>query len=622
MKILKTVFISIAVLIFVSIIAITVFLRTFDINKYLPQVTEQIGKTINRQVVIDHLSLNFSLTNGASLGIKGVTIKDDASFSTTNFLKLDEASLGLEFFPLLRGQIHVSKVLLSSPHISIIRSSEGLMNIQTMVPVSKSIEHSNDSTPTPVSTPSTTNNAGLTLPAISIKSITLENGEISFEDKNPKMPLHVVIKNIGVTINNFSLTDTFDFVLHLNLLSKDKTNVDITGHCSLDLSKNGVHVSALKIQSNLNQLDLAQVKKISTILESIPVWPEESKGNLTIAIPTLDASAKGLDKINLQVSITDGSIKLKELLSPITNINLDVETDLNQLNLKTFKANIGTGEITAQGNIGGLLTTPKYTMKLETKAIKVDELLDEKLWPAVVKGSINSQLSLSGESFDPEAMQKNLKGDGILKLSDGKIEKLNILDALLGKLNFIPGLGNQLSSSLSDSVKNKLGSDTTILDKAESKIKIQDKVVSIIDGDVESKIFSITAQGTVGFDSSVAIDVNIYLAQDLSADLIKSAQPLSGLLDSQQRLHIPGKVSGQGSSVQFKPQVDDITKKAAVAAGSEQLGRILDKNPGIKNILNQVLGSDEKTTDSSSGAQPQEKSSKELINNVLNKFLK
>lgn len=637
MKIIKIVAVSIIGLIVVVFIGAFIFIKTIDVNKYIPQITQQISKAINRPVTINHLGLDLSLTKGLSLSLQGLAIKDDPNFSSTDFLDVKEASLGLDIMPLiLQREIHITNIVITSPQISVVRSSDGKINAQTMTP-EPAASTSTPSAPAPSSAASSSNPVAA-LPALLVKSIVVENAQVSFEDKNTQMPLHVVLSEIDAKIDDFSLTKSFNFAVHANVWGKNQKNVQVTGACTLDLAQNGAHVSNLKITSDLSQWDWAKVKTVTTILQNVPVWPQEVKGQVNIDVPQLDASAKGLGKLSMHASLSDGYVQLKELLNPIKNINIQMDSDLNDLNLKSLKANAGSGEINAEAHVRGLLTTQAFDAQLETKGINIDELLDESSWPAVLKGALNSQFSISGQTFAPETMMSSLKGDGSFAMTNAKIEKLNILQTVLGKLNFIPGLSNQIEAAMDSTLKDKLNTDTTILDKAEGKIKIQDKVVSIENGDIESKLFMINAQGKVGFDMTTDIAVAMYLASDVSAALIKSARPLQGLLDDQQRLYIPGKVSGKIPSVGYMPDINYISKKALTAEGSEQINKQLDKvfkkNPEVGNLINSFLGGGQKedttTTNSETNQtnqtnQTQDQNSadqaKKAVNNLLNKFL-
>ncbi|MEI7998959.1 MAG: AsmA family protein [Candidatus Omnitrophota bacterium] len=644
MKIIKVIFISIGVLIVLLLIGIFIFLKKFDVNQYLPKITKQIGQTINRKVSIDHANLGFGIFSGLSLDLKNLAISDDPYFSNVNFLTVDQIHLRLDLITLLaKREINVVEVLVISPKVSIIRSQDGKINAQTMAPASgASLEATKPKQEQSTIVTTTSVSSSMAVPAFAVKSIHILNGQFSLEDQNIQMPLHVLIQDVDVRVNSFSLSEPFDFILGLNAWSKAKglKNVEVTGRCRVDLSKASVQVMDFRITSDLSRWDLNKVKKATPMLDNIPIWPLEIKGNVLFQIPQMNASAKGVDNLSANLSLNGGYVKLKELHSPVENISVQVESDLKNLSIKQVQAHIGTGELNGKGDVKALLTAPTYNFHLESRAIKIEELIDESAFPALLKGSNVGEFTGAGEGFAPEAMLNNIKGEGEFNINDGKIEKLNVLKTILDKLNFVPGLGSSLAGALPSDIKDKLDTDTTVLDKAYTKVKVGEKVVTLDATEVESKIFSIASQGTVGFDLNTNIEVKTYLAADLSSALVKKAKPLQGLLDESNRIFIPGRVSGVIPSISYFPQIDYITKKVATSAGTQEIGKqlqkVLDKNPGVKSILNSFLGggqnqgndSDSSTSNSSgeqstnSDAQTQDQPANKLINNVLKNILR
>ncbi len=597
MKILKFILFAFLALIILAFLGVFIFIKTFDVNKYLPQITQQIGNTINRKVSIGHAELGFDLIKGLSLQLKDMTISDDPQFSSRNFLELQTAYVGLDVMAMVqKRQIDVTRVVLTSPKISVVRLQNGTLNVQTMTPPASQPSDPGAANTSAASRPASP--SAMALPAIFIKSIAVEGAQVSFEDQNAQMPLHLTISDGVITIDNFSLHEPFDFRVSVNAWGQKQNNITISGHCSLDLAKTSAHISAFQIKTDLSQWDWNKVKAITPALSSLPI-AQDLKGDITIDIPQLNASAKGLDELSLQIT-----------------------------------SHVAEGTLDAKADIHGLSVLPSYTFELQTKSVKLEELIDQSKVPVELKGQADIQFSGSGESFDPQVMLQNIKGEGQMSLKNGEVDKLNILKTILDKLNFIPGLGgllqNAVETSLPSNIKSELDTDTTVLDKAQGKIKVENKTISIQDADVESKLFSITAQGTVDFDLNTDVDVKTYLAQDLSAALTKAAKPLQGLLDEQSRIYIPGKVSGKVPSVNYKPQMDYITKKTAIAEGSQQLQKLLSKNPGVGNILNAVLGSgqsqsgtsSDNATDQTTNSQSQENSSQKVINGVLNSIFR
>ncbi len=494
---MKTILLSLFIFLVLIFACLFIFLKTFNGDQYLPQITQQIGQAINRHVSIAHAGLGFDFIKGVSLDLKTLTIDDNSHLSPQNFLTVDAVHLGLDLIPLLsKREIHVTNVIVTAPKVSIIRLRGGQINVPTTTPSSTV---STSDSPVPITSSSTSAPARV-LHVLLVKSIFIDHAQVSFEDQNPQLPVHIVIRDIEAKINNFSLTEPFD----------------------------------------------------------------------------LTATAAGIE----------------------------------------FKAHVRE-----------FLTAPQYDFQLQIKGVRVEDLLDKGPWPVVIKGQMTGQFLGSGQSFEPQTMLSNLKGEGNLALADTRIEKLNILKTILGKLNVIPGLTDQIEAALSSSIKDKLGSDTTILDKVQTKLRVADKTVFIDDARLDSKIFSLTVQGSLGFDLAANIDVKTYLAPDLSDELIHLAKPLKGLLDDQKRLYIPGKVSGQGS-MSYQLDMAYITKKVVIEEGSQQisqqLGKVLNKNPIVKNILNAVLGGGQSQQDNSDNTQDQtqEQPTKKSIKNILNNILR
>ena len=596
MKVLKVIFLSILSLIVLTVLGGIVFIKVFDINKYLPPITQQAGLTINRKVNIGHANLDLGL-NGLSLELKGITISDDSQFSPNDFLTLDSVHVGLDLKTLLlKHQINVTAITISNPKISVVKLANGQINVQTMVPAGKAADAS-PATPNVPSTPQAQASPAMALPALTVDSILVSHLQISYEDKNAAMPMQINIPDGEIKIDHFSLNAPFDFTINLNALSQGKNNIIITGQCSLDLATTTIKVIKLEMKSDLNQLDLQKVKGITSMLQNLPL-PEKIQGDLSVDVPEINISSKGIQD-----------------LSP------------------TMQIHLGAGEIHATANLHGISSTPTYDFKIQSNSVKVEDLMDQSKFPAQLNGELDADFSGTGASFDPQAMLGNLKVEGNLSIKHGKIEKLNILKTILDNLNTIPVIGsvlqNTLNTSLPENIKSQLDTDTTELTKAEAKIKVENKTINVEDAQLESTLFAIAAQGNIDFDLKINMDVKTYLSAELSTALTQRAKPLQSLYDEQNRIYLPGTVSGQApNSIGYHPQVDYITKKVTVFEGSQQLQKVLGKNPAVANILNTVLGasnSQSQNSDQSTNTDSQttqENPSKKIISGVLNTLFK
>ncbi|MBI3314619.1 MAG: hypothetical protein HYZ86_01580 [Candidatus Omnitrophica bacterium] len=191
--------------------------------------------------------------------------------------------------------------------------------------------------------------------------------------------------------------------------------------------------------------------------------------------------------------------------------------------------------------------------------------------------SLDAPLPVSGEAF----------------FTDGRLENFNVLKAVFGRINVIPGLGEQIEGLLSDTLRAKLGGDAAVLDKVRAKFTIRQGEILIDDAMVQSPLFEAEIKGTAGFEGTVRMDVSFYAAKDVSQEIARSITPLQGILDQDGRLYVPGKLTGQAPKIRYVPDAGYLAKKIVTSEGIKQIGqqleKVLDKNPQVKEILNNVL---------------------------------
>ena len=96
MKILKIALISIGALIVVAVTAAIIFIKTFDVNRYKPQIIGEATKAMSRRVDFAKADLGVSLIQGISLKISDFSIAEDPEFGKGNFLSVKEISVGVD----------------------------------------------------------------------------------------------------------------------------------------------------------------------------------------------------------------------------------------------------------------------------------------------------------------------------------------------------------------------------------------------------------------------------------------------------------------------------------------------------------------------------------------------
>lgn len=162
MKILKAILISLIILIIIFILAAVIFVKTFDVNRFKPQIIAQANKALNRKVDFERAKLGISLRYGISLKIVNLSISEDPAFGEGEFLAVKEVSCGLNLPDyIFQKEVNVPGILIDSARITVIRKKDNTFNVQSITQSAQPL--SKTSVPAAVKT--------IALPALLINSL-------------------------------------------------------------------------------------------------------------------------------------------------------------------------------------------------------------------------------------------------------------------------------------------------------------------------------------------------------------------------------------------------------------------------------------------------------------------
>ncbi|MCR4662766.1 MAG: AsmA family protein [Endomicrobiaceae bacterium] len=235
MKKLKILLVSLAGLIVVlsvaAVIAIKVFLPEDKIKNY---IVDYGKNNLNREVSFDSLSFKF-----IGIDLKNFKMSERATFNEGTFIKSNDFIVKVSPLPLLAKKIKISKILLDSIDINIIKDENGFFNFDDII---KSFQNSDtDTTKQEQDNQSKQEENKSSSFDLNIKHFNIKNANITYEDK--KTNLIANINNFNLSTNNFSFTDLFYCETSFDLSVK-QNKLDI----SLPL--------AAKFRTNLNSFDM------------------------------------------------------------------------------------------------------------------------------------------------------------------------------------------------------------------------------------------------------------------------------------------------------------------------------------------------------------------------------
>jgi len=594
MRILKITLITFAVLVFIVITGAVIFVKTFDINRFKPQILNQAGKALNRRVDFEKASLGISLLHGLNLKISNLVIADDPAFQKGNFLTVKNISLAVD--PLkyvFKKEVNVPGVFIDSPHLTIIRQKEASLNVQTLAqPTQGAASESLN----PVSVP-----VQQALPAILISSVKSGNGVITFIDRTFDPPLRLEISELSFSLSNISLAKPFPFVIEAAILSAKK-NIKLEGKVQVDLKEKQVNISQLRGVSELSDISLEKIPLVSL------------KGKVELSISNLTAGAKGLTVFAGDVFLSNGFLQFKEMASPIKDAKMHLNFTSNKIIMDKTSLFIGQGVINATGIIDDYLVGQEYSLEADAKNLAIQGLIVQDKSPVKVEGLASGKMKLKGQGFSPQALKSTLSGEGDVSVTQAKLRNINVLRTVLDKISVIPVLAQKVEGGLPERFKQKLEDKDTALSDIKLPVILSNGQLVVNNAVIGADEFIFDGSGEVGFDTAYTVEGSFLIPQELSASMVAQVPELQYLLNTDNQIYIPLKISGRAGQPNFIVDSGYITKQLLINQAKQQLLKALDKAVGSKEQSTNATGQNAPGT--------QQGTTEDLIRGVLGDILK
>jgi AsmA protein len=163
-----------------------------------------------------------------------------------------------------------------------------------------------------------------------------------------------------------------------------------------------------------------------------------------------------------------------------------------------------------------------------------------------ISGTAGADLGLQGRGFSMPDLTQSLEGTGHMAVKDGKIEGVNLLQEAIAILKVV-GL------SLDDA-------KATAFSTIETDLAIKQGIVHVQRLLMDSHDFQATGGGTIGFDQTLNLAVNLNLSQDFSQKLGRSS-PVAKLAMKEGRLSLPLVITGTAQAPSYGLNMKGLTGK-------------------------------------------------------------
>src|SRR3954454_4530699 len=129
MKALKYVLIGAGGLLVLAIVAVAVFVMTFDPNRYKGQIEAAVKEKTGRTLKLEG-DLKVAVFPSLGADVAKVTLSERAS--SEGFLSLDSAHASVALLPLLHGEVIVDKIKVAGLKAKIVKGKDGKFNFDDL----------------------------------------------------------------------------------------------------------------------------------------------------------------------------------------------------------------------------------------------------------------------------------------------------------------------------------------------------------------------------------------------------------------------------------------------------------------------------------------------------------
>lgn len=602
---MKKLFIILFILILLAVIGAVIFLMTLDVDKFRPQIVNQIENAVKKPVRLDKIKLGWQ--SGIALELRGLAILKNKEGSEA-LVTTGSAKAVLELAPLLSRQIQIATIYLNDPSISLVKKPDG------------TFEGLEPETPQPVRQESGTTPAPEAALSFLINKIRIDNGEVFFKDTSGKEPLEITLRKITINVDDVALDQPIQFDAQAAVFSPVQ-NIDLKGKLTVASKGFIATLNRLHGEMQLSPMDFQEIAKVNPAVKTSGIIPP-LEGLLTVDLDSLKMDEAGLRDAAAKIRFDRGKVRLEALKGPVENIFVDVLATAALIKAQTFTADAARGRLSGQGAVNiADLSNPAASFDIKAEKLLVEELVPQAQQPGPqLKGLLSLAVRGNLSGSNPEQVKRTLNAGGTVVLDEGVLAGMNVLREVFQKLSVIPGLVDKLLTRLPENYREKLNVRDTRLKTIQLPFSVQNGIMQLPQINLATDDFQIAGAGAYGLEQN-AVEGTAVLAiePNLSGAMIRSVEELEYLTNAKKEVRIPLMVRGRVPAVAVMPDLQYIASQIAASKAKEMLSGYLKKALGEKETSAEGGAASTKTGTGAGETQPK---SKGLLGDFLREGLK
>ncbi|GLS89763.1 cell envelope biogenesis protein AsmA [Psychromonas marina] len=408
MKLLIKLSIAVIVLVFAGIVLLLVLVNP---NDYKPQIEAQVKQSINRDL---HIKGDIGWTFFPQLGFSSGQIELDnlQGFDKPHLVKVNEAAIGINILPLLKGQISLGELILDGFEVTLLTAKDGSSNMDNMGPTEKS--SATDSTTEEITSPASDSEASsfFDMSKTELAGISINNAIIEIEDLQTGSYQKIAINEIK--LGQFALNKETPLSINTKLIIDDlQAQITLSTMLLVNTDLSEISLKALQLDTDVSTDALPNGGLKSTLKTDIIYLANSKKVTL--------------DGVDINTVISGDNLPNKKVT---TQLNADINYQLNNQLASINNLKLMIDQLTLDGELSvqtGQLTKVRYALVANEWDLNPYLPKTEQSTSSTSDQKTGTNEKSAEQEVEPDLSFLNgLDIDGTLKIAGLMVEKIKI----------------------------------------------------------------------------------------------------------------------------------------------------------------------------------------------------
>ena len=383
-----------AILIATVVVALALLLNINSlIERNKGYLLAQAEQALGRKISVGEVEA--TLFTGFGLRLKNFAMTDDPAYSAEEFVRAKDLQVNVKFWPLLRREVQVKRVILHAPEIRIVRNPEGKFNFSTIGKKEKekkpAVEKEKIERAPKEAKPEAE-------PGFLVSLVDISDGDIRYVDQ--KQGADLQLRQIDLKVEDLDLNQPFSVKLAAAVYD-DKQNLKLTSKIGPLRSDGEFNQAPLDGEIDIDPLDMTRLNAALPNLKNHMSKDLDLSGVFRIKNLKFKGTLKDLAVIG-EIEGTNGALRHGKTFNKAAGIPLTLNADAryagDKLTIRSGRLKLHTLELATAGDIQ-LGDSTVLNLSINSAPASLDGW--DKIVPAIasyqLKGTMEVQANVRGK---------------------------------------------------------------------------------------------------------------------------------------------------------------------------------------------------------------------------------